>query len=45
MPRVDVKREGIEAARSAAREAEEIEGENGLSEVFRPKKVGGGWFS
>lgn len=45
MPRVEVKRDGIDAARSAAREAEDVEGENGLSEVFRPKKVGGGWFS
>ncbi|KPV72921.1 uncharacterized protein RHOBADRAFT_55585 [Rhodotorula graminis WP1] len=45
MPRVEVKREGIEAARTAAHEAEEVEGEMGLTEVFRPKRVGGGWFS
>lgn len=44
LPRIEVKKGGHEAARRAADEAEEVEGEMALTEVFRPKKVGGGWF-
>ncbi|BGP43966.1 hypothetical protein JCM10450v2_008181 [Rhodotorula kratochvilovae] len=42
---VRVKAEGLEEARTAAREADEVKGEAGETEVFSPKRARRGWFA